>query len=346
MSILQTRDLAEEENLTPLSPYAKRRRYHPYAMSPTNLQTPRRTSLQSHMNPPPRPPPSGVGSSNDLVTLPPLHTEHGKSVEAMVMTIPHINKIKVLAKISPPLAAPEPTSSALQGRGAIVAIDGESDDLIKEITRWLTDELNKVEEITVRTFEAPSRSDEVSEEGEKAKDTSRCFLQYVESIVTWHKLSQEIIEFVTSPSRNDPPPPTTEDQQKSPPPTASTSSDPPAKVRKPVALIPGFMLTHANRAAITIPINDAYAPTDHWRWAATMWRGVVGADLTIWIKNSEPDDVAKHGGLEVREDAKALILRKEEGKEFGGKALRRLGFEVAECARASGRSEGQDGRET
>jgi HMG box factor len=35
-----------------------------------------------------------------------------------------------------------------------------------------------------------------------------------------------------------------------------------------------------------VPIADAYAPVDHWQWMATLWRGVVGADLVVYVPSS------------------------------------------------------------
>ena len=140
------------------------------------------------------------------------------------------------------------------------------------------------------------------------------------------------------------------------------------------------MLTRSNLAATRIPINDAYAPLDHWQWAATLWRGIVGADLTIWIKDcnsggtnsttSMPlhtpanihgsfhsagvgptarggDDIGRGigtgtgngGGVEVRDDVRALIVRRDEGKDIEARVLRRLAFEVSETVRAVGKGE-------
>lgn len=141
------------------------------------------------------------------------------------------------------------------------------------------------------------------------------------------------------------------------------------------------MLTRSNLAATRIPINDAYAPLDHWQWAATLWRGIVGADLTIWIKDCNSggtnatamplhnpanvhgnigsggvgptaragDDTGRlagigtgagnGGGVEVRDDVRALIVRRDEGRDIEARVLRRLAFEVSETVRAVGKGE-------
>jgi HMG box factor len=53
-----------------------------------------------------------------------------RSIEAMVMTIPYVNKIKVLAKISPPLAPPGPASPAQEIRGAVIAVEGSDKEIL------------------------------------------------------------------------------------------------------------------------------------------------------------------------------------------------------------------------
>lgn len=64
----------------------------------------------------------------------------------------------------------------------------------------------------------------------------------------------------------------------------TTPTAPSTTPRLPIAFLPsGFSLTLADRFACTVPIADAYAPVDHWQWMATLWRGVVGADLVIYV---------------------------------------------------------------
>lgn len=260
------------------------------------------------------------------------------------MTVPYLNKIKVLSKISPPLAAPGPTSPTYQVRGALVAVEGEDIESINQVTRWLAEELSRDEEMSIRVFDASSDGDLPMSDGAetfKSQDGGSCFLTYLQSIAAWHKRSEELIQFITTtPTHNGP-------QSGASSATPSASSIPSVVAstgnrRTPVALIPAYMLTRSNQAAIRIPINDAYAPVDHWQWAATLWRGIVGPDLTIWIKHCGRDEMNKHGGVEVREDARALVVRKEEGKGIEARAQRRLAFEVGEYVRTISKADGED----
>ncbi|KAI7291594.1 hypothetical protein KC315_g19645, partial [Hortaea werneckii] len=76
-----------------------------------------------------------------------------------------------------------------------------------------------------------------------------------------------------------------------PPPTSSSPS--PANntnntTAKPVILLPNFSLHTSTAFALRISIdaNSQYSAPDHWQWAATQWRGVVGPDLTIYVRDS------------------------------------------------------------
>ncbi|KAI9882128.1 MAG: hypothetical protein M1823_006126 [Watsoniomyces obsoletus] len=376
--LLAFRDSMDDEAMTPLTPVSKRRRMN--VMGPpafdAAVQASRRGSLLSRMDPPPLPvstsqrPSLSHGTPIDpSLTLPPLQTTEAKSVEAMVMTIPYINKIKVLAKISPSLRQPGPASHVPDVCGVVIAIDGANAAAIAQTTRWLADELSKDSEHVVRTFDVPldwhpPRLDESTTSGGGISDdkTAR-FLEYLESVAAWHRRSEEVVRYITSSTGSSP----GATREGGPPPSAeSTSTNPPASTTTPrtgcpIALIPAYMLTRANLAATHIPINDAYAPLDHWQWAATLWRGIVGADITVWIQDCGGSDEmggrAANGngngngngnsgsgsGVEVRDDARALILRKESGKEIEGRVLRRLAFEVSEAVRAIRKGDGDGG---
>ncbi|KAL1870408.1 hypothetical protein VTK73DRAFT_2646 [Phialemonium thermophilum] len=126
----------------------------------------------------------------------------------------------------------------------------------------------------------------------------------------------------------------------------------------PVALVKGgFSLRISDQFACQMPIVDLYAPVDHWHWMATLWRGVVGADLVIYVRAASPHD-GLHGVGTGLDEAAAGALRTARGQpgvtassveiESPGivvvrvgsdgtvdkKTERRLGFEVVEWVRA------------
>lgn len=63
---------------------------------------------------------------------------------------------------------------------------------------------------------------------------------------------------------------------------------------------------------------------------ATLWRGIIGPDLTIYAARVGKDEQA---GVEIRQDCSAIIVRVDEGKKMDEKTARRLGFEVMEFVR-------------
>jgi len=113
---------------------------------------------------------------------------------------------------------------------------------------------------------------------------------------------------------------------------ASASYNKSPQTKKPIAILPLFSLHASNTFACRIPLIDTYAPNDHWSWNATQWRGVVGPDLTIYLKNGEE----KGRMVEQKEEARLFVLRKGVDAEVDGSTLRRLGFEIGEWVRAFG----------
>lgn len=107
--------------------------------------------------------------------------------------------------------------------------------------------------------------------------------------------------------------------------------------RIPLLIIPHYILHTSNVWASALPINDAYSHADHWQWVATLWRGVVGADFTVYVRSSDdtPETAVPPGmgkpAVDIREDLGALIV-KGTGKVEEG-SVRRVAFEVGEWAR-------------
>lgn len=301
------------------------------------------------------------------------------------MTIPFLNKIKVLAKIAPPLSTPGPTSPAQEVRGPVIAVEGADQKLVAEVGRYIEEHLNKEAEYFVKTWISDNASfgnhsepttGDVSMGGtdkdapvaidltKDNEDTDPIF-EYLKEIGTWHDKSAEIRKFITtlptttpssasrtsSASSNPPASPScSPTSTPAPPPTPAPSSTAPPPPRLPVALLPtGFSLSISDRAASKIPIEDAYAPVDHWQWMATLWRGIVGVDLTVYVCSSArgEEDGGRGGppaagGVEVRTDARAILVRAQ-NERVEDKWLRRVGFEVGEWVRGGGGGTGLKG---
>ncbi|KAG9807461.1 hypothetical protein KCU63_g22449, partial [Aureobasidium melanogenum] len=110
-----------------------------------------------------------------------------------------------------------------------------------------------------------------------------------------------------------------------------------------VILLRTYTVTASNVFASRVPIKDAYKAADHWQWTATLWRGIVGPDMTVYVKEADRAEDAGKGGVEIKEENRIMAVRRFKGSEENGGVegieagtLRRLGFEVGEWIRSGG----------
>ncbi|OQO13047.1 hypothetical protein B0A48_02511 [Cryoendolithus antarcticus] len=85
------------------------------------------------------------------------------------------------------------------------------------------------------------------------------------------------------------------------PPTAAPST----RSAKPFTILPLFTLHATNTFTSLIPITDSYSLKAHWEWAAAQWRGVVGPDLTIYVRDGgegKAVEMSEEGGVCVMTD--------------------------------------------
>jgi hypothetical protein len=114
----------------------------------------------------------------------------------------------------------------------------------------------------------------------------------------------------------------------------------------PLLLVSNYILSGSNAWASMLPINDVYSPADHWAWTATLWRGIIGADLTVYVRNveqerAEPVSAGAGAGaglslmerkVEMKDEVGAILVKRDGGKVEDG-AVRRVAFEVGEWVR-------------
>lgn len=272
------------------------------------------------------------------------------------MTIPFLNKIKVLAKISPPLTPS--FRDATSPRGLVVAVDGQDAGSVKSMVDYLHSSLSREGKYTVRIFEGPEVQ---SQRPSKPEEMGSYMTEYFDLISRWHRISGEIVDFIKGTnewsearseldSRSGVSPktiiPKTANLTINSPILQSSdggsefsasprsSSGTPAPNSIPIALVPRYQLTTADSYACSIPLGDEYAPLDHWQWMATLWRACVGPDITVYIRECERDELTRYGGgnpVEVRlNDARTVIVRRplDSHGELEEKAMKRVGFEV------------------
>lgn len=339
---------------SPLTPNKKRR--FDYAAPPTNngrrpegpyyaQHASRRDSLppihvrysppNSATMPPPRTPRDGRRPSM-IETGPHAPESSPRTVEEVLNAFPYANKIKLLGRINPPYRALDPTCTE-SNRGAIIAVEGDDPAAVEELSKWLNSYLFRQEEYAPRIMEPP----QMPEEGEEVG-----FESYLDLIKEWHGKSREMIRYITAE-------PTAKSPQDTPatasagqyaavregqmdrkdsatPPESSPTSMIPSVSLRPVIILPTFQLAASVAFASLIPIQDAYSATDHWQWMATLWRGTVGPDLTLYVRTYEGKDVFAGAKPEMDDAVRCLTIFKEREGQFAVADLRRVGFEVNE----------------
>ncbi|EAW10527.1 putative HMG box transcriptional regulator [Aspergillus clavatus NRRL 1] len=343
------------ESPYPISPYTPRSDVT-QARALLQMPHPSRAARQSREHP----------SHDPSLRLPPLQTstpvassmtpitpfpQEGSSLEAMVMNIPFINKIKLLSKISPPLV-PSFRDGCFQRRGVVIAVDGQDPLQVRAVVDYLNRLLQKEGKYNPQVFEGPDIRPQESQAGQMGDAT----VDYLNTISVWHRISDAISSFVKPASEspgsklsdNDAAfevspktiiPKTAELKIGSPAQSSENGSDASSSVSStglspvPIALVPRYQLTTADAYACYVPISDSYAPLDHWQWMASLWRACVGPDITVYIRDCEKDELDRFGGnpVEVRlQDARTVVVRRVVGsqKDLEEKALKRVGFEI------------------
>ncbi|CAJ2510837.1 Uu.00g064620.m01.CDS01 [Anthostomella pinea] len=289
---------------------------------------------------------------------------------------PFLLKLDVLRSISPPLKPPGPGGPFFERRGPIIAIEGASVSVMREVAAVVEKALSVSGEYAVKMWSEDNNNNAIAhpspaahssaegadgshaneDETEKSAAVETSSVQrkpslmspianYVARMLKWHKTSEELIRYITSapPSTHTPRAalPSSSDS-KTPEDSTSSSAKPaaatpagPSSSKLPVAILAdGYSLTFSNRYAGSLHVNDAYRADDHWQWVATLWRGIVGADLTVYVKRAAEAELQGNNCVEFVGGSGVLVLRVVEGRGVDEKLERRLGFEISEWVRS------------
>ncbi|OAL27151.1 hypothetical protein AYO22_03782 [Fonsecaea multimorphosa] len=181
---------------------------NPQMVSPPRAAYPRPPQLQPIRPPPPHQrnrPSVALPPIETMVTQTPVKTPSTQSqssgVEAMIMSIPVLNKIKVLSQISGPLPAPGLTSPKPEVRGAIIAVEGMDAASVESMTNSLAEQLEKEGKFAVRIFGGPDPYSTMRDAkavhggGKKRGMTPDAYLDIMSQ---WHKINKDMVEYITS----------------------------------------------------------------------------------------------------------------------------------------------------
>lgn len=271
------------------------------------------------------------------------HDPQARSVEAMVMSISFTRKLSVLARISQPITS-GPGSPGYRKRGAIIAVEGPKQRMLQQVGKVIEKALLTSQDVSLRTW-GNSMGNEQAEGDRRPSASSSASLEQGESFVScfqtitrWHQNSQEIVKHVSSQDgmavravlKTEPEASRSRRGSIASPDAGEEQQKP----RIPVALMKeGFSLTLSDSFACAVPIADSYAPIDHWQWMATLWRGIVGPDLVVYVKPSVEEEMAKLGSVDFQKRHGLMVVRIPIGGEIDEATERRVAFEVVEWTR-------------
>lgn len=265
--------------------------------------------------------------------------------QEQIMSIQLSKKLGVLSKICPPLPRSVQGTGALpQGRGPIIAVEGPNDSLVREVGRSVEKALlvapKDIAHIALEVWHNDFPSDiPVPDEIGSGRDSPTVELRDVipsifRCIVEWHEKSKNMVRHVQGGEDNFATRSTNPMLPKLA--GASGSDDDSGKLSLPVALIQGgFSLSVSDKFAYSTSYSVSnYAPVDHWQWMATLWRGIIGTDLVVYVKPSTEEEMSKSKNVEVSEKQNAITVRLAPNRGLDEATERRLSFEVIEWMRS------------
>lgn len=259
------------------------------------------------------------------------------------MSLHYSRKLAILSKICPPLPRPsQAEGSGVKSRGPIIAVEGANDALLQEVGRSVEKALLVApEDIALEIWTNTFPSDvQIQEDLGSGKEPSTAeLLNAIPSIfqhtMSWHREAKKMSQHVQG------------GQDKATLASAQSQagegyhnelrqpSEGTGKSSTPVALIKGgFSLTVSDKfACCTSHGLTNYEPLDHWQWMATLWRGIVGPDLVVYVKTATEEE-SKAKNVEHQEKYGAIVVRLAPNKGLDEASERRLAFEVIEWMRS------------
>ncbi|ORY55110.1 uncharacterized protein BCR38DRAFT_357179 [Pseudomassariella vexata] len=257
-----------------------------------------------------------------------------------------------------------PSAEVFEARGIIIAVEGVNPAVLKEVTAVVEKALSISGECAVKIWSEDDQPTVIEAEDDETsnaptngnatkKPTDKLaspLANYVAKMVNWHRTSEDLINYITHhPASPNSPKNSSDSSSKEPSadqdlnlsqvlPFPLHINNNPQQIQKqkqlPVAVLStGYSLSISDKYAAAVPINDTYSREDHWRWVATLWRGIVGADLTIYVTKASEDEIMDNNCVEFA-NRHVVILRLVEGRGVDEKLERRLGFEIMEWMRS------------
>ncbi|KAL9087606.1 MAG: hypothetical protein Q9159_003556 [Coniocarpon cinnabarinum] len=258
-------------------------------------------------------------SDDDMLVLP-RDQQVGKSIEEILRKGSAKEQLRVLNMVSYPLPDSDPRSKT---RGVAVAIEGDSTQTAQEVAQFLNKQLSQRREFAVCLAEGPAGP---------SSDKPATIREYKKLSLDMHDTSDKLVEYITGSTTSERREAGNRDEQE------AMDIDPPT----PVLLLNRYAHHAALSWAARVPLDGMYEAKQHWLWFATQWRGVVGPDVTVYIRDVSPEVFSKAKAVEICEDVRAIFVLRERNEKaeksedegtVDDKTLRRVEFEVTEWIR-------------
>lgn len=253
-----------------------------------------------------------------------------RSVGEIITSMSFMAKVQILGRVAPPYQP----SEHKKPRGTIIAIEGDSAEAARNVTDWLEEFLGREGDMVVKVVDGPKLPE--GDEGEEVQ-----FQDLLHAVGEWHDKSKKIEQLVRGEKEKQSSEPGSKDA--TPESEAMDVDSQSGNAGRLVVLLRTYTVTASNVFASRVPIKDAYKAADHWQWTATLWRGIVGPDMTVYVKEVDGKEEGGKGGVEIKEENRIMAIRRCKGGEENGGVdgieagtLRRLGFEVGEWVRSGG----------
>jgi len=247
------------------------------------------------------------------------------------MSMSFMAKVQILGRVAPP----SPAGDNSKSRATVIAIEGDDPEAARNVTDWLEEFLGREGDMVVKVVEGPKLPE--------VKDGQEVEIpELLRTVAEWHNNGKKMLEQLArgAKERKDS---DSSSQSGSAGDSDAMEVDSGHGNSKTVILLRTYTVTAANVFASRMAISDAYKAADHWQWTATLWRGVVGPDMTVYVKEADKAEEGGKGGVEIKEENRVMAVRRFKGSEENGGvegmeagALRRLGFEVGEWVRSGG----------
>lgn len=292
-----------------------------------------------------------VGIPSTRLNVSPATEPHSTSLETMATKEPSLTqRLNILSSITSPLPSAGRHGPRGDKRGAFIAVEGKANQsLLDEVGRSIEKAIVAGGDVALKVWSAESDEHEgVSvktparvEKGDDV-DADHVLSSYFETILSWRQKSKQISHHISGGCNEwhaqD------QNQEKDAKVAQALSTEactppeddrgPAVAPKTPVALVKGgFSLTIADKYASAMTSSDKYTLVDHWKWIASLWRGIPNPDLAVYVEECAEDDGTKPGILDSSKDNGLIVVRVPVGKGLDEATERRMAFEVMEWVR-------------